>query len=47
MLIKFCSLNFVRKSWILVFDMRYMNWGGGRGAVGDVGGLHTANWGGR
>ena len=37
-LMKFSSLNSVRKFWILVSNMGYMNW-----VVGDARGLRIAN----
>ena len=41
---KFSSLNFIRKTWILVSGMGYMDWEAV--LVGDVGGFGTMNWGG-
>ena len=40
-LIKFSSLNLIRKSWVLVSGMGYMNWG--IVLVSDVGGLQIAD----
>ena len=45
MLMKFTSLNLVRKAWILVSGMGYMTWM--VVLIGDVGDLRRANWGGR
>lgn len=45
MLKKFNSLNLVRKTWIFVSGMGYVNWR--VVLVGNVGGLWIANWVGR
>ena len=45
MLIKFNSFNLVKKAWIVVSDMGYMNWG--VVLVGDARGLRIANYSGR